>query len=51
MTEIVIGKEALLHFLRNEGINVVLEEPVENENYGSIETKYAIMTFRYPEKE
>jgi hypothetical protein len=36
MTEIVIGKEALLHLLKNEGINAVLEEPGEDEVHGNI---------------
>ena len=36
MTEIIIGKESLLHLLKNEGINAVLEEPGEDEVHGNI---------------
>jgi hypothetical protein len=50
MTEIVIGKEALMHLLNKEGIVGVLDEPKNGEVHGSIETEKGFMTFRYPGK-
>ncbi len=50
MTEIVIGKEALLHLLNIEGVDCKLMEPPTGEAHGGIETALGFMTFGYPKK-